>query len=720
MLTARGWWFLILVGFVVVLGATVIANYTVVPAILGLTLLAWFGFEWIVFQVRSHGAAARLRVDRRIMQGGRDVPMVWAGLPFQVWVRVGHDGPAGVPYAELEDRLPAAAEMTAGQHAAAADLPPGEPARITYTLTAPAPGVVRFEGVAVRIADIHGFFFRRAFLRDPIEFLALPPLTDDEGRQRATKRFNTLPAPGVHRFRRPGTSSELLDLRDYRPGDPPKMIAWKPSARRDRLITKEFESDVPVRCVLFLDTSEAMRLGPPGNTPLSRMAGVASVIAQASTGNRDLVGLTTFDETQAQGAAPGRTKLHIINVLRRLAEVSALQPSAAGVPPDHLTHRAYPLAHEIYPELITTRVNTMPLGRLWLPLLDRWWGWFVFVFILLIPLLILSPYWAGWVVHQAPWARPALTPIVGAAKWWVAQCTPPALKALKWVGLPWGIRNPMGLFILLTVLIHMLRLLACLPPIALGCLFWFFYGFRGWFGERRRELTRRKQMAALLALQDGTGPAAVERLIHDDEAYTERISRFFQEHQTRCPVPLYDDHGQYRYRCAGKVEVLAGAMVRAVSRARDNELYVLMADLIELGHELGPVLKAARVARSRHHQVLVIVPWPADVPPPDDSGRVPGALDLDDTEEPRRPKGKGKGKRRHGRGPLRVNLAAAREALLLPLVRDSLVRQYHQAFRDVRRALSRVGASVIRVNEGDTAHLVLDRLDRLRGMRSRR
>jgi uncharacterized protein (DUF58 family) len=39
------------------------------------------------------------------------------------------------------------------------------------------------------------------------------------------------------------------------------MIAWKPSARRDRLITKEYESDVPVRCVLFLDASNGARVG---------------------------------------------------------------------------------------------------------------------------------------------------------------------------------------------------------------------------------------------------------------------------------------------------------------------------------------------------------------------------------------------------------------------------------------------------------------------------
>ena len=42
-------------------------------------------------------------------------------------------------------------------------------------------------------------------------------------------------------------------------------------------------------------------------------------------------------------------------------------------------------------------------------------------------------------------------------------------------------------------------------PAILAGVFWLFNGVRGWFGERKRELTRRKQLGALFALQDGTG-----------------------------------------------------------------------------------------------------------------------------------------------------------------------------------------------------------------------
>jgi hypothetical protein len=574
--------------------------------------------------------------------------------------------------------------------------------------------VLRFEGLKVRVADFHGFFYRRVFLREPVEFLVLPPLTDDEGRQRATKRFNTLPPPGIHRLRRPGSGSELLDLRDYRPGDPPKMIAWKPSARRDRLITKEFENDVPVRCVLFLDTSEGVRLGPPGNTLLTRMAGVAAAVAQASAGNRDLVGLTTFDEFEAKGTSPARTKLHMINVLRRLAEVSALQPGVTGVPPEQLTRRAYPLAQELYPELMTKRVNSMSLGRLWIPLLDRKYGWVAALMLLTGMGLFFSGSYAIYLAAIHPQfygdGTGLLQRIMLGARWyflkslnraaWLTPSSWPFLVKIGWMN---------AMFVL-----------SFFPPATLALIFWFFHGIRGWFGDRKKELVRRKQLGALFSLQDGTGSDGVERYVHDDAAYAARVAAFLQHHLLRCPVPLYDDAGKFRFRCAGKAPVLAQAMIRAVSRARDNELFVVFADLAELGNDLAPVVKACRVARARHHHVLVIVPWPADVPSPDDPDAA--TPEVAGEEEPVRrnawdvPRRKA-GTSREKRAALE---ATSRQGSLMKAVRKSLTKQYHETFRALRRQLGQVGATVMRFNDGDPVRIVLDRLDRLRGMRSRR
>jgi uncharacterized protein (DUF58 family) len=130
-------------------------------------------------------------------------------------------------------------------------------------------------GRSDRDADVQGFFYRAWFVREGRSLRVLPTLSDERGRSPTSKRVNLLTPPGVHRLRRPGSGSELLDLRDYMPGDPPKTIAWKVSARRDRLITKEFESEVPLRCTLLVDTSNSVRVGRQRNA-LARLVEVAA------------------------------------------------------------------------------------------------------------------------------------------------------------------------------------------------------------------------------------------------------------------------------------------------------------------------------------------------------------------------------------------------------------------------------------------------------------
>ncbi len=713
MLTARAIWFLFFVFVTLVIGAFVIPYFSVVPALLGITLFAWFALEWVLFQTRSLAAVSRLKVSRRILQGGREVPMVWAGLAIEVRVRIENPGNVTVPFAVIEDRTPVATQHLDGSSVLFAELRAGEALEIVYRIKVPSPGLLRFEGIRVRVADLQGFFYRRVFLREGVEFLVLPPLTNDEGRQRALKQYNCLPAPGIHRLRRPGSGDELLDLRDYRPGDPPKMIAWKPSARRDKLIIKEFENDVPVRCVLFLDVSEGVRLGPPGNTLLTRLASVASVVAQASAANRDLVGLTTIDEKEAKPINPARTKMHMINLLRRLAEVSALQPSVTSVPPDVLSHRATSLAQDLYPELMSKQVNTMSWRRLWIPILDRKWGWLVVGSILIGFLLYVLGFWGistsilspQELAYEGNFFTRAWRWVLRGARWYFINSVNRAASTI-----------PNGWhFLLKLAWLSVMWVLLFFPPATLAVIFWFFHSIRGFFGERKRELTRRKHLSALFSLQDGTGAGGVERYIHDDAAYSARVAKFLQFHLLRCPVPLYDDKGRYRFRCESKAQVLADAIIRAVGRARDNELYVILADLAELGPDLAPIVKACRVARSRHHHVLVIVPWPADVPSPDETESKP----IEENEDSRDPISR---KRLEIRTQKRMENVSGkvRSHNLMKVVRQSLTNQYHESFRALRRQLGQAGVTIMRMNDGDPAQLVLERLDRLRGMRSRR
>src|SRR5687767_8454191 len=219
MLTARGWWLLLvslsLLALALVAGAASLA-------LIALTLLIWFLGQWLAFAVRMRRVHGRLRLTRELATEHGPTRTLWAGVPATVRVAVHSDSPASLEFVSVVDRLPALAHRREGNHFADGPLSPEAPLEFSYGIDCPAPGPVRFEGVRLQFADLHGFFAQVTFLRQPETFRALPAVGVGRGHLAAQKRQNLLPLLGTHPHRRPGTGSDLLDLRDYLPGDPPK------------------------------------------------------------------------------------------------------------------------------------------------------------------------------------------------------------------------------------------------------------------------------------------------------------------------------------------------------------------------------------------------------------------------------------------------------------------------------------------------------------------
>lgn len=644
MLTARAWWFLFWVGLFALQSILWLAYYAPTVGILSLTLLFAVACEAILFLLRTHNLSQRLKVERSLIQGERIVPMLWAGVATKVRVRFELRSGMPISFISFAETLPHGVPKVEGHRRIITRISVGEPVTLEYELLPAAPGVVRFEGIEVRVADLMGFFYKRIFLRVPEECSVLPPLMKEEGGHRSIKRFNSLPPPGVHRLKRAGSGGELLDLRDYRPGDPPKMIAWKASARRDRLITKEFESDVPVRSVIFLDASMATRLGETGKTPLVRMASIAAGVAQAAAGNRDIVGLTVFDEYTSSSTKPTRTRGHTLQLLRIFAEAAGRSPESTETDPKILQRFAYSVAQEFYPDLLEKRWNTRPWGMFWVPLLDtRWSRW-----------LILSS-----VVQSLMFNFAVFNSVVGLAR---------------------DIVQPRAIWDVLFLLPIILGLM--FAPTIFASFTWLMFGLRGFLPPRSRELSKRKQLAAIYALKNDDSPAAIERAIQDDAFFAERTGRFLAEHRRTPPPKLLDAQGRNRFRGESKLVVLANAMQRSIGVARDNELYILFLEPTDLADHLEPLLRAVRAARAKHHQVLVILAEP---------------LELPDEASLARP--------------------ANKKISLGEVIRSSLAEGYRENYERVRKQLVRAGATLISLEATDTIRAILNRLDRLRGGR---
>src|SRR5205823_7185805 len=126
----------------------------------------------------------------------------------------------------------------------------------------------------------------------------------------------------------------------------------------------------------------------------------------------------------------------------------------------------------------------------------------------------------------------------------------------------------------------------------------------------------RKKMAALLSSRYGLGGGGLELLMQDDRRLGGYLERFLNEHFIPHTPQLFDRKGNYLFASAAKIDVLSAALLRAVGKGHDNELFVLFVDLVELMPQIDPLLKAVKVALARHHQVMVVIPWPPDLDPP--------------------------------------------------------------------------------------------------------
>jgi len=56
------------------------------------------------------------------------------------------------------------------------------------------------------------------------------------------------------------------------------------------------------------------------------------------------------------------------------------------------------------------------------------------------------------------------------------------------------------------------------------------------------------------------------------------------------------------------MKLIADSLTRLTARARDNEVFVILADLQEVAHNFSHMLPSIRLARSRHHKVIAVSP----------------------------------------------------------------------------------------------------------------
>ncbi len=145
---------------------------------------------------------------------------------------------------------------------------------------------------------------------------------------------------GLHRSPHLGASTDFAQHRQYAPGDDIRRVDWKVFARSDRFYVKEFEAETNCNFLAIVDVSPSMRykgstLGEGGVSKLEYACFLTAALAYFSAGQRDRVGLATFNHDVIDYVPPSarhlRQVLFALDQTNRAAKVhSPLEASVSG------------------------------------------------------------------------------------------------------------------------------------------------------------------------------------------------------------------------------------------------------------------------------------------------------------------------------------------------------------------------------------------------------
>ena len=120
-----------------------------------------------------------------------------------------------------------------------------------------------------------------------------------------------------------GAGAEVLQLRDYRAGDPQSAIDWKATARRGQLVSRDFSEDQHLDIVIAIDVGRASALRAGELDRLGHYINLAARFAEHAVAQDDRVGIVLFADQPIATLAPGRGIGTVLRIRQMLAAASS-------------------------------------------------------------------------------------------------------------------------------------------------------------------------------------------------------------------------------------------------------------------------------------------------------------------------------------------------------------------------------------------------------------
>ncbi|MBM0103150.1 DUF58 domain-containing protein [Steroidobacter sp. S1-65] len=193
-------------------------------------------------------------------------------------------------------------------------VPPGEAAALEVHATPRRLGQHEWPEMQARIAGPLGLAWWSQRLAGRYSCKVMPEMLRDAGGRMSSISGGLRPA----HFNL-GAGAEILQLREYRAGDPQNAIDWKATARRGRLISRDYTEDQHLDIVIAIDAGRTSALRAGELDRFGHYVNLAARFAEHAVANDDRVGVMLFADQPLATLAPGRGIGAVLRIRHMLA-----------------------------------------------------------------------------------------------------------------------------------------------------------------------------------------------------------------------------------------------------------------------------------------------------------------------------------------------------------------------------------------------------------------
>jgi uncharacterized protein (DUF58 family) len=178
-----------------------------------------------------------------------------------------------------------------------------------WTYVVPITGTTRGKfslgNVALRVQTPLGLLVRIVHVQPGGEVVVVPSLANVR-RFRLLAMQHRLSEAGVRALKQRGEGTAFAGLREYTPGDDPRLVDWKATARHQHLVTREQTVERSQTVICMIDSGRAMTQLAGRFSRFEHVLSATLLLSDVAATGGDRVGMIAFDDQIRAYVAPQR------------------------------------------------------------------------------------------------------------------------------------------------------------------------------------------------------------------------------------------------------------------------------------------------------------------------------------------------------------------------------------------------------------------------------